>query len=273
MIPFLRRATAACGSRVLLIAIAVAAGSLAGCAAAVPPPAPALPAVVWDSGQLLDSLVQREQALLSVRALARVEYSGPEGKQGFQEAILVQRPARFRLETLTLLGAVLIVTANDGELIGYHPREGVFVRGQLSRENLRRYTQMPLEIEEITALLVGLPPVAAAVEPKQEGNALFFAANGRQPDRVAFESQQPVPTRWERFAADGKVELSAQFNDYILTPAGLFASTIVFEAHLQKKRLEIRYQEPEVNALIPAELFSQRMPPHVKELPIEAIDG
>ena len=45
----------------------------------------------------------------SLRALAQVDYAGPEGKHGFQEAVLVQRPDRLRLETLTFLGAILIV--------------------------------------------------------------------------------------------------------------------------------------------------------------------
>ena len=81
--------------------------------------------------------------------MARVDYAGPEGKQSFQEAVLVQRPDRLRLETLTFLGAILIVTANDKELIGYHPREGVFVRGQRSKESLRLYTQMPCSSKRI----------------------------------------------------------------------------------------------------------------------------
>ncbi|HSK29327.1 MAG TPA: hypothetical protein VLA17_05135 [Candidatus Limnocylindria bacterium] len=273
MIRLLRRDTAAFLPRILMMFFAVAAAGLAGCATVAPPAAPVLPAPAWESGHLLDSLAQRDKALRSVRALARVDYAGPEGKQGFQEAVLVQRPANLRLETLTPLGAVLIVTANDQEIIGYHPREGVFVRGQRSKENLRRYTQMPLELEEITALLIGLPPLAAGAQSMQEGNVLIFSANGRNLDRVEFASHQPVPTKWERLGSDGKVELSARFSDYISTPAGAFSSRIVFEAHRQKMRLEIRYQEPELNAAIPAELFSQRMPPHVKELPIEAVGG
>jgi hypothetical protein len=58
-----------------------------------------------------------------------------------------------------MLGAILIVTANNQEIIGYHPREGVLVRGRSSKENLLRLTQIPLELEEVTALLLGLPPV------------------------------------------------------------------------------------------------------------------
>jgi hypothetical protein len=272
LIPVLRRNTAAVFPSISILLVAILTTGLTGCAPMVPPPAPKLPTPAWEFAKLIEALVQRDTALRSLRALARVDYTGPEGKHSFQEAVLVARPDRLRLETLTLLGAILIVTANDKELIGYHPREGVFVRGHRSKENLRRYTQMPLELEEITGLLVGLPPLDARSPSTQEGAALIFSANGRR-DLVAFETSQLVPTKWERFAENGTVELSAQFGDYISTPAGLFPSRILFEAHLQKRKLEIRYQEPELNATISAELFSQEKPPHVQELPIEAVGG
>jgi hypothetical protein len=51
----------------------------------------------------------------------------------------------------------------------------------------------------------------------------------------------------------------------------LFPSQIVFEANLQRKKVQIRYQQPEMNATISPELFSQQKPPNVQEVPIEAI--
>jgi hypothetical protein len=220
---------------------------------------------------MIDSLRQRREQFRSLRALAKVNYVGPEGKHGFDEAVLVQRPDRLRLETLSMLGAVLIVTANQKEIIGYHPREGVMVRGQSSKENLLRYTKIPLELEEITTLLSGLPPVEASNSWRQESNSLLFSSNGQIKDSVAFEAPQPVPTRWQRFNANGAVELSADFSDYVQTAAGLFPTRINVEAPLQGKKLEIRFQEPELNSKIPPESFSQQKPPHVQELPIELI--
>jgi len=244
---------------------------IGGCATVSPPSAPKPPVPQWESSKLIESVKQRSEQFHSLRALAQVDYTGPEGKHGFQEAVIVQRPDRLRLDTLTFLGAILIFTANDKEVIGYHPREGVFVRGQPTRENLRRYTQIPLELQEITMLLMGLPPVDAGAPWKQEGNTLIFSPNGRKRDVLTFESHQPVPTKWERFNDDGKVELSAQFNDYASTPAGLFPLGLIMEAPLQKKKLGIRYQEPEFNGAIPPEQFTQQIPAHVKEVPIEAV--
>ena len=245
--------------------------ALAGCAGVTPPPAPQLPMPQWEAAKLIDSLAQRQKQLQSLRALARIDYAGPEGKQGFQEAVVVQRPDRLRLETLTFLGAILIVTVNPKEIVGYHPREGVFVRGQPSKENIRRYTQIPLELEDVAALLMGLPPVQANASWSQQGNTLIFPSAGGGKDSLAFESQQAVPTKWERFSDDGKIELTAQFSDYVDTSAGLFPSQLIFEVHRQKKKLAIRYQEPDINGTITPDLFTQQKPANVKEVPIEAI--
>jgi len=245
--------------------------SIAGCATTQPPALPQLSAPKWESSKLIDSMVERRQQFRTLRALARVNYAGPEGKHGFDEAVLVQRPDRLRLETLTMLGAILIVTANDKEIIGYHPREGALVRGSSSKENLRRLTQIPLELDEITALLLGLPPVESTSPWRQEGNSLIFSPGGRLKDTLNFDSQLPVPTRWQRFNGGGALELTALFSDYITTPAGLFPSKINVEAPQQGKKMEIRFQEPEFNTTIPADSFSQQKPAHVQEFPIEMI--
>jgi hypothetical protein len=178
-----------------------------------------------------------------------------------------------RLETLTYLGAVLIVTVNDKEITGYHPRDGVFLRGDRSKENLARYTQIPLELDEITRLLLGLPPVEVGGQWEQIGHTLVFPRNGGGRDVVTFASHLPVPTQWQRFSAGGEIEMSAEFGDSIETPTGFFPSKILFEAQTPKRHLEIRYQEPELNASIAPELFSQQKPANVKELPIEALGG
>jgi len=262
--------------RTLIITLLAAASSgLTGCAAVRVPPTPdKIPSIRWEAGQLIDSVLRRQEQFRSLRALARVDYTGPEGKSDFQEVIHVQRPDRLRLETLSFLGtAVLIVTVDDKEIVGYHPRASLFVRGKRSKENLFRYTQIPLEVDEITALLLGLPPVGSLGSARLERNALVFTADGRKKDEVAFESSMAVPTRWVRFNGAGQVLLSVDFADYVETPAGLFPSRISVDAPLQGKNLEIRYEEPELNVSLQAGLFSQEKPENIQEVPLDRLGG
>jgi hypothetical protein len=245
---------------------------LSGCAPTmISPIAPEGPARDWSAGELISALSERSKQLRSLRALARVDYLGPDGRNGFQEAVLVERPDRLRLETLSFLGAILIVTANGSEIVGHHTREGVFLRGEASKENVLRLTQIPLELDEVTALLLGLPPVDIGAAARQEGATVIVDAANGEKDVVRFYGDEKVPTQWQRSNGSGTVELSASFSDYTTTPAGSFASRIVLESAAPKRRLEIRYQEPEVNGDIPPELFSQQKPPHAKELPIEVL--
>jgi outer membrane lipoprotein-sorting protein len=267
-----RRGTLACPPTLSNLILAALFSGLVGCTTATVQPVPSeVSSKRWEAGELLSAITQRRDQFRSVRALAQVDYSGPEGKNGFQEAILVQRPDRLRLETLSFLGAIMIVTVDDKEILGYLPREGTFLRGQRSKENLQRFTRIPLELEEITALLLGLPPVDTRTPGQENGNSIVFAASDGKNDRVSFDSNAAVPTKWERFNGNGAVELTARFGDYITTPAGLFPSRINVDAPLQKKKLEIRFQEPELNTTIPAESFSQQKPANVQEVRIEMI--
>lgn len=255
------------------VVLCVVTLGLTACATVTPPsiPIPEAPARAWEAPELIESLAQRHEQFRSIRTLARVDYAGPEGKRGFQEAVLVERPDRLRLETLSFLGTIYVVTVSDREIVGHDTREGLWVSGEGSKENLLRLTKIPLEIDEITALLLGLPPVRAGLPWRQNENSLVFAMSDGGKDVVSFESEHPVPTKWERISRNGDIELRAIFTDYGLTEAGLFPMRIRLESIMQKRRLELRYDGPELNVAIPPDAFLQKKPGHVTEIPIEAL--
>lgn len=224
-------------------------------------------------GDLVKSLQQRADQFRSLRALAKIRYWGPDGKTGFQEAVLVHRPDRLRFETLSSLGAILIVTVAANEIIEFHPREGLFYRGQSSKENLLRYIQIPLELEEITSLLLGLPPARPDGRWVEEEDSMYRWEDGGSRESVVFYPDTAVPTRWEKFNPDGKKTLSALFSDFVSTSAGPFPLKISIEDHIKQRNLEIRYQEPELNVELPYALFVQQKPDHVREVPLESLGG
>jgi hypothetical protein len=231
-----------------------------------------LPPVSREPGALLQALTQRAQRFRSLRSLANVHYAGSEGRTNFQEAVFVRRPEDLRLETLSRLGAVLIVTANGEEVAGYHPQERLFFRGPSIKENVRRYVRIPLELSEITALLMGLPPLDGAGAWVEEGESLLRDLEGGLRETITFHPSG-VPVRWERSEAGGEILLSARFYHFTQTPAGTFPSAIALRAHREGKTLEIRYEEPEVNVALPADLFVQDKPQDVRELPIGSLGG
>ena len=232
-----------------------------------------IPSREWSREELFQNLTERVQQFRSLRSLASVHYQGKDGRGGFQEAIVVQRPDRLRLETLSSFGVVLIVTANGDKVAGFDPRENVFVHGKSSKENLVRLTRIPLELGEIAALLMGLPPVE--IQGRWEGgqNSLHRELDSGRTEVVTFHPKLGIPTKWERSGPDGGIEMSALFSDFFSTNAGLFPLKISLEDNVQQRRLEIRYQEPELNVALPATLFVQQRPANVKEIPMESIGG
>jgi len=250
--------------------------ALIGCTTVVSPdknlPEP-VPSISRDPNELVKGLAQRLEQFRSLRALASVSYSGKDGKGSFQEVVVVRRPDRLRLETLSPLGAILIVTVNGQEVIGFHPREALFLRGKSSKENLVRYTRIPLELHELTLLLIGLPPVQIQGRWEGEKNSIYTDIGGGRRDTVAFDPALVVPIKWERSRSGGEIELRAIFSDYSFTPAGPFPFKISLEAPVQKRRIEIHYQEPELNATLQSDLFVQEKPGNAKEVPIESLGG
>lgn len=222
---------------------------------------------------LVNDLAERGRRLRSLRTLASVQYWGTEGRTGFQEAILVQRPDRLRLETLSPLGAILIVTVDADEIAGFHTREGLFYRGRSSKENLLRYTHIPLALDEVTSLLMGLPPVEIPSQWQEGEGAIHWEVEGGGKEKVFFHPTLGVPAGWERSGADGEIELKAVFSDFFPTPNGFFPLTIALEAPGRQKWLEIRYKEPELNVSLPFPLFVQERPASVRELPLESLGG
>lgn len=225
------------------------------------------------TAELVQTLAVRVHQFRSLRALATVSYWGTEGRAGFQEAILVHRPDRLRLETLSLLGAILIVTVDADEITGFHPREGLFYRGISSKENLFRYTKIPLELGELTSLLMGLPPVEVQGQWEEEENSIHRQIDGGRKETITFHPTLDIVTKWERFSVNGEIELRALFADFSSTPAGLFPLKISLEAHAQQRRLEIHYQDPELNVTLPFPLFVQEKPASAREIPLESLGG
>jgi len=253
--------------------LTVVPATLWGCASLAPRVPEVFPEERRPAQELAQSLIQRTAELKSLRTLAGVYYSGSDGKGSFQEVVLVHRPDRLRLETLSPMGALLILTASADEIAGFHTREGVFYRGKSSPENLYRFTQIPLGVEEVTAVLMGLPPVAGEGEWKNEGPSIGRDLGGGWKETVTFHPSQLLPIRWQRLDPAGRVEMSARFSDFTTTPAGQFPLKIVLEAPAQQSRLEITYKEPELNVDLAAALFIQQKPESAREVPLDSLGG
>ncbi len=262
--------------RVSLMAAVLCGGSLlAGCTVQEPASVPAPAPQFRPDPRLASRLAERNQSLQSLRSLARVSYGVSRERGAFDAAVLVRRPHRLRLEAFSVVGAALIVTVDDGEVTGFLPSQARYYRGRTSRENLFRATQILLELDEMVALLMGLPPVDSGVE--SEWDAEVRALRRTRPDGGAdvltFDPEGKAPTGWRRVGSNGEPLYVATFEDFSDTPFGSFPLKITLETPPLQRFYQIRYDKPELNIALPESHFVQKLPAGVVRVPLPSPAG
>lgn len=130
--------------------------SASACVKRAPPPD-----LAADPAALL-AQVERTQALVTrIRGEARVKVESPAGSATVTQLLMAERPDRLRLDTLDFFGnpaAVLVADAGRFALLDL--REGVFLRGAATPENLARLLPFAMPAEELVQLLCGAAPIS-----------------------------------------------------------------------------------------------------------------
>lgn len=142
-------------------AVLAVAGIVAGCATPSPPvPTRSIPPESVRTA--VDRLRSEAAGRTGVRGLASVRLDSPAGSGRIREVIIVQRPMRLRLETLSLLGQTQAVLVSNGERFGYaegrHFLEGIAFAGVL-----RERFGLDLAPEEVVETLLAAP----AIDPER----------------------------------------------------------------------------------------------------------
>lgn len=246
---------------------------LAGCAVQEPAPTPAPAPRPEPNPRLPVLLSERSDSFRSLRSLARIRYQAGDRKGGFDAAVLVRRPHRLRLEAFSLVGAALILTADDGMVTGFLPSEARYYRARTSRRNLFRATQLLLELDEMVALMLGLPPVDAKAAWDIGARVLRRVRADGTTDILTFDADGAAPIRWQRLSPSGKPWYIATFEDFSDTPMGRFPLSIRLETPPLKRSYEIRYDSPELNVTLPESHFVQELPEGVVRIPLPSPTG
>jgi len=222
---------------------------------------PRLPSTTPSAAQLLDSLAQRREAVRSVRGFAQIAYESGDENLGARHAVLVRRPDHFRLEVLSPFGALAVIASDAHELVVYARREAKIYRGPATAASVGAYTQVPVEVADVTAILLGTPPERAAtgpatVVPDQGAGAFKLVVpveDGRE--LVWFEPETFAPVASETPLADG-VRLRVAFGDYKAIGSLNFPYAIDMRIEPGDRMVRVRYATPSLNTDIADALFT-----------------
>jgi len=255
---------------------ALTAVTLAGCALHEPPkPAPVtgLPADASVlAGQIAARLRERRSRLHSLRSLAQLTYRAPgQTAQRAKHVIIAQRPDRLRFEVYSLLGSLFVLTARDGALTAYLPRESTVYRGTASRANLSRYTHVDLSVSNTIDLLLGTPPLlgdGGAYVTADDG-LLRFTQVGRAHSHSAWFDATLQLQRYESTTRSGTVDIRASFAKYRSVDGVPMATQLILELPASGERIEIALRDPEVNPAVPDSLFSLTVPADSRQVDLD----
>ena len=258
--------------RVALATLVVALLSACATRKSVSPPA-VLDATLPTADQLLGALSARRQQLRSMRAMARLSYESPDESRRARQIILAQRPDRLRLEVLSPLGAVFVLTTSSGRLAAYARGEATVYRGTASPANLERYTSVELPIAAAVDLLLATPPMDAAgqlVVSRDEAHIkLWEERDGAV--RVTWFTPELEPVRFEQHDDHGHVLLRATFAAYTAVDGVRLPTHIAVETPPTQRSVTIELSEPEVNPPLADTLFALETPQGSKEVDLDQV--
>lgn len=145
---------------------------LTACVPRPPVPVVAPPA---SAESLLETLAQNAKAFQSLQGLAKVRLNAGGRSLSGTQVLFVEKPDRFRAETLSPFGQPVLLMATDGrDMDVMIPSEGTFYRGEASLENVQRFTRLPLQLTDLVHLLLYQVPVIGhgerTLEATEEGD-------------------------------------------------------------------------------------------------------
>lgn len=185
-----------------------------------------------------DAALERMRATQScsrgVRADAKIDYFGDEGRVRTSALFFAVRPESVRFDVLapSNLGMALILTS-DGERFALADKlNGVFLNGPARTCNVERFTQVPVPPHALVTLLGGEAPVLVH-QPAQatiEWDGAFLGGGAYEVSiRSKHEATQtirlePYDADWDKPWKDQRlrvVEVRVQQRDYVLYEAYL----------------------------------------------------
>lgn len=246
----------------LALLLALAAGGAAACRT----PGPGLEPLAPDDPRperWLESLRERAAARRAVRGTAKVSLSGRTGEGFAKQVLVVERPARLRVEVLGLMGQRIAVLATDGERYQlYRAETGRIEAGPVTPDILGRVAGIPLSPEQAVSALLGAPAPPPEGEVRMRASAraeggvrveLGRAGGERPVRRLDFDAQGRL-RRWA-LRDGGSPLLEVRYDDYRELAGEPFAHRVAVAFPPSGAHAELSFGSAELNPELPEGLF------------------
>lgn len=251
-----RRRGPAATSRVLACALLL----LGGCRTAPAPPGETLAPTAPEVQAAIADLAAEVAARSSLRGSARVSLEGARGSSFARHLVVLERPARIRLEVMGLVGQRVAVLATDGERFDlFRAETGQVESGVVHPGLLGEVAGVPLSPEELVAVLLGGLPLPL-VEPRTalrgaDGRlALSWPARDGETLRAILDAAGRL--RALRVGdASGQEHVAVAWEDYRPVGTTSFAHRVELDFASRGLRAEVDFRQIELDPELPEGLF------------------
>ena len=224
-----------------------------------------------DPQELLALVDQAERAATSFTAEGQVRFSVPEGQATLGAFAAAAEPASLQLQANDFFGRPQSVLACDGKRFGlWVAQENAYYVGPATPSNLARFLRVPLQPEEVVALLLGRAPRIDApawkLEVDREEGAYRLSATSADGQRsqslwVDPLTARPVKSEVTSGAGAAAGGYQARFGDFQPGPPP-FPKRITLESlsRASPARLELHADRVTLNEAIDPAQFSPDPP-------------
>lgn len=216
----------------------------------------------------------------SLRAEAKIDQRGPEGRIKGRILMFVERPDRVRFDAMTQFGPALILTSDGTTFALTDFKDNRFSSGPACARNIQRVVGVALSSAEVASVLLGDPPLvdaqAESLTCNADGQYLVSqrAENGgraelslrvNEADRdAAPDAQRLTLAAATLFDAHGKKLLRVRYEDYAKVGATQLPHTVRIEDFSTGSDAVLRLSDAAVDVKVPEGAFAQTPRPGLK---------
>ena len=200
----------------------------------------------------LERAIGEADSRQTLRAVGKLRVAGPNGSGKIKQVILVERPARLRLESLNVLGQAATLLVTDGERYSFFDGK-TLDGGAVSSEVLHDRLGLAFAPAEAADALLATPkpvvwPPRAILARGAEREVSFVDQNLRFGDDGELEAIESLD-------GSGEIRWTAEYAAWRDVPGGRYPFSVVFWFPETKLRAELELSAVELNPQLEASLF------------------
>jgi len=236
--------------------------------------------LITDPAQALAAQRATSAPIRSLRAEAKIDQRGQQGRIKGRILMFVERPDRVRFDAMTQFGPALILTSDGQSFALTDFKDNRFTSGPACARNIQRVVGVALSSSEVASVLLGDPPLAGAraeavtcggdgnyqlTQRSDDGGRAELALRVHEGDVSAPPDKQRLfLASATLFGAEGERLYRVRYEDYKAVGGAQLPHTVRIEDFASGSDAVLRLQEVAIDVSVPEGAFSQTARPGLK---------